>query len=58
MWGLLTADVPTQWGTFATGLAVQVIETDADTRVVVLSELRARRLTARVPRDGVLTGVA
>lgn len=57
MWGVLTSDVDTQWGTFAHGLPVEIIDSDSRTRVVVLSAIGERRYTARVPRRGVLVGV-
>lgn len=53
--GVLARDVDTQWGTYASGLPVEVLdsETNAAGVVVVLSQLGGRRLTARVPDQDV-----
>lgn len=50
MRGVLVRDVDTQWGTYARGLSVEVLESNEESAEVVLSQLNARRrLTAWVP---------
>ncbi len=50
MRGILLRDIVTQWGIYAAGLDVLVLEIDGDHAIVCMSNLKGRQLTARIPK--------